>query len=307
VPRLFAIIITYKRPAGLRAIAGSLLAQDRIPDRLVLVSNDGSDAARDVADHCRSHGLETQLIEPGDNLGPAGGTAAAMDWILSASTSDDDWVTRFDDDKELPYTSLVGDLERFATEQLAVHPRLGAVGAVGSRYDFRRGRLIRIDDAELDGPVDVDYVPTNRFPLYRVKAIRETGGFDGRLFFGSSEVEFGLRLRRAGFTILADSSTWKQLGRKTAEIAGASHRLEPWNWRRYYSLRNQVYYLRAFGHPWVAARVALVRGIGKPAANLLVSPRLAATHLRWNCRAVVDGWRGRLGRTVEPSGEMIAT
>lgn len=307
MPRLYAIIVTYRRPAGLWAIVRSVLAQDRVPDVLVLVNNDASDTPATVAADCRSAGLETHLIEPGENLGPAGGTAIAMDWILSVSTDPDDWVIRFDDDKELPFRTLIGDLERFAVEQLASDSRLGAVGAVGSRYDFRRGRLVRVPDDELTGPVAVDYVPTNRFPLFRLKAIRATGGFDARLFYGSSEVEFGLRLRRAGFRIVADPATWKRLGRVTADTAGPSWRLQPWNWRRYYSLRNQIHYLRAFGHPWVAMRVACVRGIAKPAMSLFVTPRLAATHLKWNWRAVTDGWFGRLGRTVEPSGEMTAT
>jgi len=44
----------------------------------------------------------------------------------------------------------------------------------------------------------------------------------------------------------------------------------------------------------------LLRGLGKPLANLVISPRAAVHHLALNWRACRDGWSGRMGRVVEP-------
>lgn len=295
--QLFCIIVAYKRPEGLAAALRFVAAQNRTPDLVVVVDNEGGSA--DIELVTKAMSLPIELLAAPENLGPAGGTAFAMQHILQEA-ADQDWITRIDDDRE-GHFEVFDELLRFAIEQRALDPRVGAVGATGARYDWRRGRLVRVDDAEIDaGPVDVDYVPTNVFPAFNVGVVREIGVFDSDLFYGSSEVEYGLRLREAGYRIVADPVLWKQLGRQSALTAGPRRTLRPFTWRRYYSLRNQVYVLRKYGHTVTALRVALVRGMAKPLANLPREPKLAWLHLRWNARAVVDGWRGRMGRTYDP-------
>ncbi len=295
--RLFCIIVTYKRPEGLAKALEFVAAQRRPPDLVVVVDNEGPTASTQALTKVSS--VPVRVVNAPENLGPAGGTALAMEHILEEA-DDRDWITRVDDDRE-EHFDVFEELLRFAIEQRNLDGRVGAVGAVGARYDWRRGRLVRIEDAEIDlGPVDVDYVPTNVFPAFNVGVVREVGVFDAELFYGSSEVEYGLRLREAGFRIVADPVLWKQLGRQSALTAGPRRTLRPFTWRRYYSLRNQVYVLRQSGHARTALRVALVRGLAKPVLNLPREPRQAWLHLRWNARAVLDGWRGRMGRTVDP-------
>jgi GT2 family glycosyltransferase len=298
--RLFCIIVTYRRPVQFEKALDFALTQGRPPDRIVVVDNEGSDLITDIVARAQREGAPVELIQPGDNLGPAGGTAVAMEQIL-LEADDGDWITRIDDDNEVDDPDIFGRLLTFAEEQRRIDPLVAAVGAVGSRYDWRRGRLIRVDDREIDaGPVDVDYVPTNVYPAFNVGAVRDVGVFDRELFYGSSEVEYGLRLRRAGYRLLADPVLWRRLGRRSEHTAGASRRLRPFNWRRYYSLRNQIHILVAYGHPWTAVRVGVVRGLVKPLVNVPFGPRVALTHLKWGSRAVLDGWRGRMGRTYDP-------
>lgn len=73
------------------------------------------------------------------------------------------------------------------------------------------------------------------------------------------------------------------------------------SWRRFYSLRNLLHVLVSTGHTSTAVRVAAVRGVAKPLANLPFAPRVSAHTLRWNARAIRDAFGGRLGRTVEPA------
>lgn len=299
-PRLFCIIVTFRRAEAFAEVLRMALEQSTPPSQVVVVDNEESDVVERAVAALKQQGSPVTYICPGENLGPAGGTAIGMEHILTIA-NDDDWITRLDDDLEDMDHDIFEELLRFAVEQRGVDERVGAVGAVGSRYDWNSGRLIRITDEEIDaGPVPVDYVPTNVFPAFNVGVVRRVGVLDRNLFYGSSEVEYGLRLRNAGVRILADPVLWKRLGRRTADTSGATWRLRPLNWRRYYSLRNQVYLLRRNGHPWTAAKVSFTRGIAKPLLNLVVSPRAAVAHLRMNSRAVKDGWLENMGRTLEP-------
>jgi hypothetical protein len=124
------------------------------------------------------------------------------------------------------------------------------------------------------------------------------------MFFGLPELEYGLRLAASGYELYAPGPVWLERRRHRGRL-GLSGRpplgLSDLHWRRYYALRNLIFILRSFGRPGPAIRVTLVRGFGKPLANLLWSPEKAWQHLQLNWRACRDGWTGRMGRTLDPS------
>jgi hypothetical protein len=184
-------------------------------------------------------------------------------------------------------------------------PRMAGVGISGGRFDWRRGRIRRVRDEELHGAVPVDFVAGNQLPFYRVSAVRAAGTFHAPLFFGLSEIEFGLRLTRAGYAFYAHGDLWRRRRAESGRLGLDAHpglRLAPSNWRRYYVLRNSIYMLRRFGHLTSALRVTTI-SLAKPLANLPLAPRLAAQHLATNIRACRDGWFGRMGRQLEPDSD----
>lgn len=298
VPRLLGVLVTYRRPTELEAILTTVAAQDRPFDRLVVVDNDPSDAAcRTVA--ARVPGAE--YVPAPENLGPAGGIALGMSRLLE-DADDTDWVATLDDD-DPPDPSTYGALLEFATTIRGSDPSTGAVGVAGIRLDRRRGRYLRVPDHELVGAVVVDSIGGNKWPVYSVAAIRSVGVFRSDLFFGHEELEFGLRLGEAGFTLYADGPLWAELRRVEVEERTdiqPSLAVAPPGWRRYYSLRNLVRVLADHGAVVGAVYVSVVAGVGKPVVNLAVRPGVAWQNLRWNVRALRDAWSGRLGRTVEP-------
>ena len=167
-----------------------------------------------------------------------------------------------------------------------------------------KGRLVRVPDAELVGSVDVDVVGGGQFPIYRVGAVREVGVFDEQLFFGFDDLEYGLRLRRAGFDVLADGDVWRpRRENRATPYVGKTLTLGEPGWRRYYSVRNLIYILRRHHRTYAAARLTLVLGLLKPLANVVASPRLSMRHLRLNTAAAWDAWTGRMGRRVEPGSD----
>lgn len=303
VPRLrHGVLVTYQRPEALAITFERLAEQSDLLDHLVVVDNAPSDrsraAVRDAALCARG---PVEHLEMRENTGFTGGVAAGMRHVLERA-DDRDLIVVLDDDDPIPYDSTLADLREFFEEMSTRDPTTAGVAITGGRFDWRRGQIRRVPDRELDGPVAVDHLAGNQVAHYLVEAVRDAGTFHAPLFFGLSELEFGLRVTRAGYHLYAHGEIWRrrreELGRLGID-GGPSWRLAPINWRRYYVLRNSIYMLRRFERNATASRVALAN-VAKPLLNLPLQPALAARHLIMNVRACVDGWAGRMGRRVEP-------
>lgn len=298
-PQLWGIISTYRRPAILPHTLQSLASQDRPLDWLLVVDNSPCLENRETLEVYAATGLSAEYLPSPENLGPAGAVATGMSIALRRAQPQD-WVVLLDDDGPTQDGSVLSDLLAFSKQKLLEDPRVGAVGLRGATFNRRR---VRLRAAGVGGrEALVDYLWSSWSPIYRVSAIRDVGVFMAKLFFGFEELEYGLRLRRAGYTIYATD-----LGRPhdPSEVRRRARlKLEPLNWRRYYSLRNLIHILRMEDQTWSAAKVALIRGLAKPALNLPLTPRLASRHLGQSGSAIADGWTGRLGRTIEPDGAL---
>lgn len=302
-PQLWGLIITYRRPDQLEVTLARIKEQSRAPEHLLVVDNGSDPAARRAAEAAGA-----DYVDSGDNLGPAGGIALGMDRVL-AQAGDDDWLVLFDDDDPPPRTDLLDELWGFAFACQAQDPMTAGVGLVGSRYDRNRGVFRRVPDEELHGAVPVDYIGGGRFPLFSSRAVRACGVFDRRFFFGFDDAEYGLRLRRAGYSLYAHGALWHEqralsgrlnldkLTLRTAEQASS--------WRRYYGVRGITRVARLYGTPLAAAYVSL--GGGLRAALTLGSVRRPLREVILPLRGALDGLLGRGGRTVDPgSGEKTA-
>lgn len=302
--RLFGILPTFERFRELSITLEALGRQHRKLDHLLVVDNAASE---DVAAIVRSYGAAAHRVEyqaPGENLGFAGGVAFGMRRILEEA-EDSDWIVLLDDDRPIPSDSTFLELAHFGEQMVSQNPATAVVGLVGARFDWKRGILVRIPDEELMGPVSVDCIGGNHFPFYLTRTIRDVGPFRSEIFFGLSEVEHGLRLRKAGYSIYAHGDLWRSRRTNNSRLDmdhARSWRLQDVNWRWYYSLRNSIFILRSHRRFAAAVRLSLAKGLAKPLMNLPFQPRLACRYLRLNARACVDGWRGRMGRTIEPDG-----
>jgi glycosyltransferase involved in cell wall biosynthesis len=300
---LHGLLITYRRPAELAQTLARLATQSRRLDRLVVVDNHPTPENRELVRAAAAAGTAADYVGAPENLGPAGGIALGVR-AIDQFAADQDWIVLLDDDNPPATSSLLEDLEAFGERIRRQDSSTGAVGLVGARFDPRAGRLRRVPDTELVDGVAVDYVGGGQFPFYRVEAVRAVGNFREDLFFGFDDLEYGLRLRAAGYAVYAHGALWREerrrqgrLGLTVRPAAGVS---EP-SWRRYYSLRNLIAILRSSGNTRGALRVTLVTGLAAPALNLARRPRLAARNLALNARACRHAWTGRMGRTVEPA------
>lgn len=299
--RLCVVIVTFRRKTLLTNVLGSLRTQSLAPALTIVVDNDNDPAVAELVESFESSRLATYYIASSENVGPAGGTAIAMDYFAH-KFGPSDWLMRLDDDKPLEDSTILEEMLRFAVYSHSVDPRTGGVGLAGGRYDPRRARLSKISVYPEQPMEPADYLATNFLATFRHTAISRVGYLNRALFFGMSEVEYGLRLKAAGVQLWLHADKVMERRPDTKGLAvprPPSKMIDDVDWRRYYSLRNSIYVAYRFGGLLPAVRVAAVRGIGKSLYNLS-RPRVGFLHLWIAMRAIADAALGRMGKRIDP-------
>lgn len=301
--RVFGILPTYRRQALLLDTLQKTMQQVRPPDCLVVVDNESSPQTRTIVEEFHKGWPELRLIflDAGENRGSAGGWALGMAEALQVA-QDNDWILTLDDDDPPMSETELSDMYRFGESQRAEVEKLGAVGIVGARFNWRTGYLVRPQDDELVGPVEVDYVGSGHCAMYSAAMMKDLGPFRADLFFGHTEVEYCLRLKRSGYRVIANGDLWRK---RRADAGRLGVQLRPdrrcvIKWQKYYVTRNYIFTMRQAGKTNLALKRALIQTVVKPLYTLPSSPRRAWRGFRLAWRASVDGFRGRMGRTLEP-------
>jgi GT2 family glycosyltransferase len=273
------------------------LARARGAAGVVVVDNGSGDGSVPAI---REAFPELELIETGANLGYAGGNNAGIRHALERGA---DWVVLVNNDA----TVDPGALEAFAAAAER-HPRAGILAGkvlfadrpghiwwAGQRVDLRSGYSGRPDGyGRPDGPEYEQERPTGRAvgALMAVSraAIDAVGLMDEDLFAYVEDVDWSVRVRRAGFeVVLAPAArAWHAVGGSTGGEYGSSDTL-------FYGVRNTIVVCerhRPLGRVAGAVRRALVLG----SYLALVPPRRP---WRRSGGAVLEGFAaaraGRLG------------
>jgi GT2 family glycosyltransferase len=290
-------ILTYDRPEALRGTIEALLGQTSPPDLLAVVDNGTSAETKAVVDSFEG----VDYVPTGENLGSAGGTAFGMEWVIGQGL---DWAHSVDDDDPPRTADTVERLRALIARQ--DDGTLGAVAAVGSRWNWETGTYARIPDDELHGDLPVDTIGGNAQLTVRREVIETIGPPDRRLFFGFYDPLYSLTLGQAGWRLMVDGDLTREYRTRAGRLDLQRPRRwrpgDPYHalWRRYYVTRNYVHYMRrVLGRPDLARREA-ARALGRSASSWLRGPAYGARYTRLQLRGVLDGYRDRLGRRVEP-------
>jgi GT2 family glycosyltransferase len=115
-------------------------------------------------------------------------------------------------------------------------------------------------------------------------------------FMMIGDIEYPYRMTRAGFRL----GVLERDRMQRATLGGRGDASGKPAWRAYYKARNQVRMALDYRSPLLLAG-ALAR-IAKLAAGYALHGRRDAKRARALLRGTVDGFRGRMGRTVEPTG-----
>ena len=293
---IVAVIVSHEPDAGLDAVLDSALAQCA---GVVLVDN-GS--AEDVRRHLRDRAAREPaltLIENADNLGLA---AAQNQGLEMARASGAHWVLLLDDDS-VPAPDMVARLLN-GWRSLADRERVGLLTprlsdaegtlkpyllASGTGWDLRRGRMVS------GGVIRDGVFAIASGSLIRADVLEVVGPMAAPFFIDYVDIEFSLRLRRAGFEIvgLGDAVLTHRLGEfHETEVMGRKVALNTHSaWRRRLIHRNRVRVWRRFVADvpaWVAWDVtAAVYDVWKAA----VYENDKASKLRAILAGFIAGWR----------------
>ncbi|QEG38669.1 glycosyltransferase [Roseimaritima ulvae] len=295
-------MVTYRRQALLQDTLRRIAEQTYPLDQILIVDNENSSATRQLVTELEPT-LATPLryIATTENFGSAGGWAFGMKQL-----SDDDcydWIMPLDDDDPPENRRDFERMVAFAKLAKAEIPNLGAVGIVGARFDWRKGLIQRLPDSEIVGRVSVDFVGSGNIPLYHRSAIEKVGVFDASLFFGYTEVEYGLRLKKAGFEVLANSEMWRErrIAKGRVGVRPRPQKVCVVSPRKYYGIRNHIYIMRRHRRWDLAVKQTLIQCVLKPMYTLFTSPRLACAGAVQALSASTDGFLGRMGKKGEPA------
>jgi GT2 family glycosyltransferase len=298
-----AFVMTFNRPEGLEGSLAYLLGQSRRPDEIWVIDNGSGTAARTAVERYAGEGV--MYHASGDNIGPAGALASGFRLLADAGC---DWFLAVDDDNaptEPGADRIVEELVDLA--ERCDDGRLGIVGISGSRFDWQVGEHVRVPDDELSGDLEVDVIGGGCGLMVSRTLVDDVGTPNPALFFGHEEVLFCLAARRNGYRIVVSGESMHRareahhrLGqeavRRTVVATDPYHAL----WRRYYVTRNYIYPMRReFAEPRRARRMAL-----KSAVQAVLAfgrgPSYGRRYSSMQLKGIIDGYRGRLGRTVPP-------
>jgi GT2 family glycosyltransferase len=250
-------------------------------------STDGSDAL------VEERFPDVELLRTGENLGFAGGNNSGIRRALERGA---DWVLLLNNDA-VAESGLVEALNRAASARpdaglLACTILSGDGGAVqfaGASFNARIGYSGRVATTVPDGLTDVGRADGAALAVSR-DALERAGLLDETLFMYVEDVDWSLRIRRAGFALVLVPGA--RVRHKGSGSSGG--RMSTTN--LYYDTRNTVV---------VAERFApLPRGARAVRRGVIVGAHLvqAASHPHRTdaARAVFSGWRdaraGRLGQ-----------
>jgi GT2 family glycosyltransferase len=235
-----AFIITKDRPDELIQTIKKLLFQSFPPKHILVVDNGSQTESKnriiDLNDARISHYLT------GYNAGPAGGAYWGVKLLFEKGY---DWVLWVDDDDPPKFDNLIEDL--FEIVQNNDNELLGMVGSVGECFDRKKGKIVRFNDEQLIGFLEVDTISGNMFPLVSKRTFDKGILPSKNLFFGFEDLDFGLSIKRAGFKIITSAELHlkhrKLAGRlnlkKNTSFKRSTHSI----WREYYSVRSLIHIL----------------------------------------------------------------
>lgn len=224
----------------------------------------------------------------GENKGLAGALNVA---VTMATGQDCDWLLTMDQDS----CFLGDDITRFVTGIESQEKKFGKIGILSPVHivneDFR---------PDLQQPaVPVRFAMTSG-NLLNLEAARAVGPFEEKLFIDCVDMEYCLRLRKAGFGIVQDNTVRLQhsLGDfRTGNFLGMKMGYSNHNAiRRYYITRNRIYILRNYFRQYPGFGWLVVRSMAGDLIRIVFFEKQKMSKLRSilsGCRDAVTGHYGK--------------
>ena len=196
--------MTYNRPEILGKTIVSLLGQTLQPEKILVIDNDPSKTAKPVVEKLAS--LPLEYYATGSNIGPAGAAKVGLEKLAHEGY---DWIGWMDDDDPPVFSDSFELLLALAARS----EKCGCVGAVGHYFNLKKGLIKRVADEQLEGTgnISVDNIAGGMCKIVKGAAILQDNILPNeKLFYGFEELEFDLRLKKAGYVLLTDKDLYKR-------------------------------------------------------------------------------------------------
>jgi GT2 family glycosyltransferase len=204
IPKVTVVIVNWNGEKFIERCLSALMNQTALPDEIILLDNASSDNSVRIIQRFPA----VKLIEFNENLGFAKGNNQA----IRAASPTSEWVALLNPDAFVdPYwlenlldaTMSNPTYDAFGSQLISASNPLVLDGA-GDTYHmsglvWRKGHGLPVKVATKPDEI---FSPCAAAALYRKSVFSELGGFDEEYFCYVEDVDFGFRLRLAGYSSL---------------------------------------------------------------------------------------------------------
>jgi len=290
--RLGGFIITYNRSQILLDTIKQVFEQSVSPELLWIIDNsDNLDT-----DHAIASLLDPRLCyhRMGYNAGPAGGAAKGLQLC---SDSGLDWIYWGDDNDPPQHSDTFEKLLSVKDD----NPYCGILGAVGHFFDHKKGEIKRIQSNLLERKtsVEVEVIAGGMSMLVHRDVVNAGILPNPDLFFGFEELDFCLKAKRRGFTMLVHCGLFLALRAKhnRTDFERPVYKRKSNLVREYYSLRNLLYI--SDGLTLDTMKRSLIRKwLGKSIYGFRYGPVYGTKNFRYIFLAFLHYYKGIKGKTL---------
>lgn len=290
--RLGGFIITYNRPQILKETIAKVFEQTFPPELLWIIDNSDNNLTELMI--AGSYDSRLKYVRMKENVGPAGAACKGLELCGKEGL---DWIF-YGDDNDPPYTP--DSFERLLKIRNE-NAFCGVLGVVGHFFDRKKGVIKRVQTKLLKKKkwIEVDYVAGGMCMLVSGDLARLGIAPNPNLFFGFEELDFCLKAKRRGFSILVDCGLFleaRELHSRT-EHERPNYQKKKNLVREYYSLRNLLMISDSLTLNSMKKRLIL-KWIGKSIYGFRYGPGYGYRNFQMISLAFWHYWTGVSGKTL---------
>jgi glycosyltransferase len=324
MPSVCALVVTYNRSKYLQKALEGILNQQQEISGVLIYNNNATDNTEEIlmklgyvdskGDKIKENylystekdGKHFYYYHNDENLGGAGGFANGIR-LISELNYDYVWIM---DDDVYPEPNCLSEIMK---QMDAQNVQVGIPNRTDENFDDRAIISFDFDDYHkfwTEMRKTVRYGPFNEEalkvvdmpfegPVVEMSLLRKVGIPDSGFFIEYDDSDFAQRLQQYSDIIFA---TKAQLHRQLAVKVNPSEvkKVEPYNWRNYYKIRNNIIFDKRYGKNWKVRQLSPLILI---AHHIVIAIR--HQHLKHNLPIIWKGfWDGvfqRMGKRVDPN------
>ncbi|WP_304134419.1 glycosyltransferase [Limosilactobacillus coleohominis] len=315
-----AVLVTYNRKKCLSKVIQGLHNQTHKINRVFIFDNDSTD---DTLNYLRNNEFkiiystsdisklkksDTKVVfHNNENLGGSGGFSNAINY---ASSFNYDYMWIMDDDVYPEPDCLQTMLDTMATAKTDAsipnrtdeNYRDNVVTGIDFKNFLKYTPYSRKQIMREPATKDYYYVVDMAFegPLIKTELVRKIGAPDDGFFLEYDDSDYAQRIQKySRIAFVSKARLHRQLAKKGDTTFKFKGRKDQYNWRTYYTLRNNIIFDRRYGQNWmvkhISPRLLFIHKYVKS-----IKDGMGKNNIPILKKAYRDGMHGRMGKRIDP-------